>query len=184
MLFSHTIKLVRFKQGVDGLKTGYTKDSGYCLTATMLKDDMRVIAVTMGEPNSNTRNDEVSGMLDYAFAQYAVDLIYSKDQIVDKLKLDKSNMDYVDVVSLEDVKLLYKKVDKKIDYTYEIKYKDIKSEIKKGDIVGNLIIMDKDKKKELKKVPLSVNKDVSKASFIDLFSRYLKDIVVGNINIK
>ena len=50
----NTNKLVRFKQGVDGLKTGYTDTAGYCLTATMKKDDMRVIATVMGEPDSNT----------------------------------------------------------------------------------------------------------------------------------
>ena len=44
----NTNKLVKFKKGVDGLKTGYTKEAGYCLTATMKKDNMRVIATVMG----------------------------------------------------------------------------------------------------------------------------------------
>ena len=74
----NTNKLVRFKSGVDGLKTGYTDNSGYCLTATMKKDNMRIIAVAMGEPDSTTRNNEVSGMLDYAFAQYSLKNVLSK----------------------------------------------------------------------------------------------------------
>ena len=45
---------------MDGLKTGYTKEAGYCLTATAFKNGMRIIAVVMGEPDSKTRNKEVS----------------------------------------------------------------------------------------------------------------------------
>ena len=44
----NTNKLIRFYDGVDGLKTGYTEGAGYCLTATALKNGMRVIAVVMG----------------------------------------------------------------------------------------------------------------------------------------
>ena len=66
----NTNKLVRFKKGVDGLKTGYTKEAGYCLTATMKKNNMRVIATVMGEDTIDNRNSEVSSMLDYAYSQY------------------------------------------------------------------------------------------------------------------
>ncbi len=178
----NTNKLVRFKQGVDGLKTGYTKESGYCLTATMKKDNMRVIAVVMGEPDSSTRNDEVSSMLDYAFAQYALDTIYTKDSVIDNLKLDKSNMDSVEVVPKEDITVLYKKMDGKKNITNDIKYDKVPAKIKKGDVIGKIIIKDNDK--EIKKVDITVNKDVDKASYIDLFMKNLKDIIVGSITIK
>ncbi len=177
----NTNKLVRFKQGVDGLKTGYTAASGYCLTATMKKDNMRIIAVTMGEPSSDVRNDEVSGMLDYAFAQYAMNTLYNKGTIVDNIKLEKSDMENVDVVPLEDAKVLYKKTDGKKDIQTEIKYDKIKKEIKVGDVIGELILKDGDKK--IKSVPLTVNKNVGKASFIDLLIRYFKDMITGNIKI-
>ena len=80
----NTNKLVRFKQGVDGLKTGFTDTAGYCLTATMKKDDMRVIATVMGESDATIRNNEVAGMLDYAFSMYKLDKVLSKDSIVKK----------------------------------------------------------------------------------------------------
>lgn len=177
----NTNKLVRFKQGVDGLKTGYTAGSGYCLTATMKQDNMRIIAVAMGEPDSGTRNDEVSGMLDYAFAQYAMDVIYTSDSVIDTLKLDKSNMDTVDVIPTEDIKLLYKKTDGKKNITYDIKYNKISAKINRGDIIGEIILKDNDK--EIKRVGITVNKDVEKASFIDLFYKYLKNTITGNISI-
>ena len=60
MLYSHTIKLVKFYKGVDGLKTGYTKDAGYCLTSTAMKNNMRLITVIMGSETSEIRNKETN----------------------------------------------------------------------------------------------------------------------------
>ena len=78
----NTNKLVRFYDGVDGLKTGSTNNAGYCLTATAKRNNMRVIAVVMGEPDSKTRNSEVTEMLDYAFAQYEIEQLLSKNSII------------------------------------------------------------------------------------------------------
>jgi D-alanyl-D-alanine carboxypeptidase len=66
----NTNKLVRFYAGADGLKTGYTSEAKFCLSATAKRDDFRVIAVVMGEPDTKTRNAEVSQMFDYAFAMF------------------------------------------------------------------------------------------------------------------
>ena len=78
----NTNKLVRFYDGVDGLKTGFTDGAGYCITATAKKDGMRIIAVVMGEATSKIRNKEISEMLDYSFAQYKIeDLLKSKNSL-------------------------------------------------------------------------------------------------------
>lgn len=146
----------------------------------MKKDGMRVISVVMGEPDSTTRNDEVSGMLDYAFAQYAIDTILTKEDIVDTIKLESSNIEKVDVVPIDNVNILYKRVDGKKDIKYDIKYKKLKSIIKKGEVIGKLIVKSDDK--IIKEVDVTVNKDVDKASYLDLFSKYLKNVIIGNIN--
>lgn len=176
----NTNKLVRFKDGVDGLKTGYTADSGYCLTATMKKENMRVIAVAMGEPSSTTRNSEISNMLDYAFAQYGIQKLLSKDSIVDHLVLEKSKQEEVSVVPKEDVSILIKKMDDKIVPTYDISYHKIKSSIKEGEVIGKLTI--KNDSIIIREVDLTVSENVDKANILDLFLRYGKDIITGNIN--
>ncbi|HZG71963.1 MAG TPA: D-alanyl-D-alanine carboxypeptidase family protein, partial [Chondromyces sp.] len=65
----NTNRLVKFYPGVDGLKTGFTNEAKYCLTATAEKNDMRVIAVVFGASTPKTRNAQVTKMLDYAFNQ-------------------------------------------------------------------------------------------------------------------
>ncbi len=182
MLCSHTIKLVRFKQGVDGLKTGYTKESGYCLTATMKKDNMRIISVVMGEPDSGTRNSETSSMLDYAYAQYTIDTLYKKDDIVAKKKVLNSKEEVVNIIPIEDINILRKKIDKDNKYTIDYKYNEITYKSKKGDVVGKLLI--KKDNEVLKEYNLTIDKDLNKLKFYELYLRNIKDIIIGKINIK
>jgi len=176
----NTNKLVRFKEGVDGLKTGYTEGAGFCLTATMKKDGMRVIATVMGEPDSGTRNNEVSAMLDYAFAQVGIKKVLSKSSVVEKINLSKSKLDEVKIVPTKDVNVLYKKVEGEITPTYEIKLDDIKAPIKKGDIVGTLYVKNNDD--IINEVDLTVVEDVKKCNLFELYWKYLKNILGGNIS--
>ena len=175
----NTNKLVRFKKGVDGLKTGYTEGAGFCLTATMKQDGMRVITTVMGEPNSNTRNSEVSSVLDYAFATVGLKRVLSNKSVVKEITLSKSKNDKIEIVPTEDVNILYKKIDGEFTPTYDIKLNDIKAPIKNGDIVGKLYVMNNDK--IVNEVNLTVKEDVKKCNLIELYGKYLKNIFVGNI---
>lgn len=177
----NTNKLVRFYEGVDGLKTGYTKEAGYCLTATAKKDGMRLIAVAMGEPDSATRNSEVTSLLDYAFAQYEVtDLL--KNNTLGEYKIDKAKIETVKIVPKQQVTTLNKKTDKNKKYSYDIDIDSIKAPIKKGEVVGKLTI--KEDGKKIRTIDLTVDKDVKKANLLELYLRYLKEMITGNIVFK
>ena len=175
----NTNKLVRFKAGVDGLKTGYTTGAGYCLTATMKKDDMRIIATVMGEPSSQVRNNEVSSMLDYAFAQVGLKKLLSKNSVLERINIPKANKDEIKIVPSEDVNILYKKIDGEITPTYEINIKEIKVPIKKGDVVGTLYVKNDDK--IINEIELTVLEDVGKCNLFELYWKYFKNIISGNI---
>ncbi len=177
----NTNKLVRFKDGVDGLKTGYTKEAGFCLTATMKKDGMRVIGTLMGEPDSNTRNSEMSSMLDYAFAQVGLKKVLSKNSVVEKITLPKAKVDKIEVVPVKDVNVLYKKIEGEITPTYDIKLKDVKLPIKKGDVVGTLYVQNNDD--IINEIDLTVKEDIDKCNLLELYIKNLKNILVGNIKI-
>lgn len=68
---TNTNRLVRFYPDCDGLKTGSTSEAKYCLSATAEKKGMRLIAVVLGVPNSQTRFNEARDMMEYGFAHYA-----------------------------------------------------------------------------------------------------------------
>ena len=178
----NTNRLVRFYDGVDGLKTGYTEDAGYCMTATAEKNGMRIIAVVMGEETSKIRNQEVSEMLDYAFAQYKViNMLKSKDAL-GKYRVENGREEYVKVMPKGEATVVKKKSEKDGKFSYDIKINSLKAPLKVGDNVGEIIIKENDNNVMILK--LTVDRNVEKANFIDLFLRNVKDMIIGNMSLK
>ena len=177
----NTNKLVRFYDGVDGLKTGYTASAGYCLTATAKKNNSRFIAVTMGEPDSKTRNAEISEMLDFAFAQYEVETLLNTDSVIGTKEVEKGKKKYVDLVPLEQVSFLNKKGTNKKNASYEVVVDNLKAPLKVGDTVGKLII--KEEENVIREVPVTVREDIEKANVLELYFRHLTDILKGDVNL-
>lgn len=68
---SNTNRLVRFYEGANGMKTGYTSEAMYCVSATAKRGDMQLIAVVLGSPSSDERFAAAKKMLDFGFANYA-----------------------------------------------------------------------------------------------------------------
>lgn len=175
----NTNKLIKFYSGADGLKTGYTSEAGYCLTATAKRNNMRVIAVVMGEPDSKTRTSDVSSMLDYAFAQYETETFLSTDSILDTISINKGKKEFVDIVPKESVTILNRKTDEKKNANYELEMYDIKLPLKKGDVVGKLSVFVDDNL--YRSIDVTVSDDVDKADMLTLYGRYLKKIFTGDI---
>lgn len=178
----NTNRLVRFYDGVDGLKTGYTEDAGYCMTATAKKDGMRIIAVVMGEETSKIRNQEVSEMLDYAFAQYKVVNVLQNKKALGKYRVENGKEEYVGVRPVGETTILKKKSEKDGNYSYDIKINSLKAPIKIGDNVGTLTIKEDDN--NVMTLKLTVDKVVEKANFENLFFRNVKDMIIGNMSLK
>ncbi|GLO66494.1 MULTISPECIES: D-alanyl-D-alanine carboxypeptidase family protein [Oceanobacillus] len=172
----NTNKLVRFYKGADGLKTGYTSEAKYCLTATAQRDDMRVIAVVMGAESPKERNRMVTELLDYAFHSYETNPLFSKGDKVTEVDLLKADQSTIDIVTDHSVSTLHKKGDKEKDISTEVKLQESWTfPVKKGDEVGKLIIKDGDT--IISEVPLTVSKNIEKASFSDLMKRSLQELV-------
>lgn len=174
----NTNKLIKTYDGMDGLKTGYTKEAGYCLTATAKKKNMRLIGVIMGEETSAKRNEEMTKMLDYGFNLYTVKQFLTKNTKVGTLKSDKSKNGKVDVVPIQDINILNKKGSKDRKMTYKLDVTNEKIPIKKGEIVGKLTIYEN--KKQLYNIDVTVNKNVEKANIIELFLRNIEDTFTGD----
>ena len=176
----NTNKLVRFYKGVDGLKTGYTEGAGYCLTATINKDNMRLIAVVMGEPTSTIRNSEVSALLDYGYNLYQKHTYITKEEIIDNVKVDKGKKDKANIVVMDDVVRINKKGYKVGEVSYELNLNKLKAPINKGEKVGTLIIKEDGKKVSIADV--TVEENIEKANYFVLYLRYIKEILSGNYN--
>lgn len=175
----NTNKLVRFYEGADGLKTGFTDAAKYCMAVTAKRDNMRLIAIVLGENSGKVRNQETMELLDYGFNLYKVDLIKDKNDIIGELKVDKANKDKIKVYSKDDITILGKKSDVSLNYDIELKMNDVKLPLKKNSVVGKITV--KSGNKNIKEIDAIVKEDISKISFINLFGKTLKDILSGDI---
>lgn len=159
----NTNKLVRFYDGADGLKTGFTDDALYTIAATAKRNNMRLIAIVLGEKESKVRNNETMELLDYGFDNYKIDLLKSKNDVVEYLNIDKANKKNIPVVVKDDLSILNKKSDKSINYDYEIKINRISLPLKKNDVVGYINLLDDNK--VIKSSDLIVGEDVKKMGY-------------------
>jgi D-alanyl-D-alanine carboxypeptidase (penicillin-binding protein 5/6) len=166
----NTNRLVRFYPGVDGLKTGFTNEAKYCLTATAEKNGMRVIAVVFGAPTSKERNAQVTKMLDYAFSQYESHPLYKRNVSLGQAVVSKGDKKRVEAITSEPISLLSKKGESVDEIQQEIVLKkNLRAPLRKGDQVGTLKLV-KDGK-ILMKSPLIAKDDVSTATWWKLYKR-------------
>ena len=119
----NTNKMIGRVKYLDGLKTGYTSFSKYCITLHMKQDNMGLITVVFGYDKPTTRNAESLELLRWGYANYKLEKVIAKDKVVESIDhiLYKNR---VNVVVLEDVFYLSKKDSKQkfeVEYTYEIK---------------------------------------------------------------
>lgn len=179
----NTNKLVRFYDGVDGLKTGYTTTAGYCLTATASKDNFRLISVVMGEETSESRSSDTVKLLNYGFNTYKINTIKTTDEILGKVRVEGGKSDYANIVLLENATELLKTTDKVEDYKFNLKVDKIKAPVNPGDIVGSAEIIDSEGN-IIDEVDVTVDTKIKKANLLDYLLRNIKAVASGKSILK
>lgn len=177
----NTNRLVRFKEGVDGLKTGFTDEAGYCLTATMKKDNMRLITVVMKEENTSKRSADTTKMLDYGFNIYMVQTILDEKTTIEKKKVELGKTLTTEIVPKENITILNKKSDDQKNITYKTNINKIIAPVKKGDKVGTIDIIEDNN--IISTIDATVKEDISKANILTIYLRNIKEIISGNLKI-
>lgn len=174
----NTNKLVRFMPGVDGLKTGFTANAMYCLTATGLRNNIRFISTVMGVPTSTLRSEDTTNLLNYGFNNYKINEVVSEDRELGKVNIEKGKIDEADLKVVEGVRELKKINEESSEYEYIVNVdKSIKAPVYKGNVIGSLDVLNNGNK--VYSVDLTVKEDVLKSSVFDLFIDNLKVIFCG-----
>lgn len=179
----NTNRLVKFYEGVDGLKTGFTSNAGYCLTATANKNNMRLISVVMGEDTTENRSSDTVKMLNYGFNTYKLNTYKKKDEVIGRVRVEKGKKDFVELTLVDDATEILKNTDDAHDYKFKIMVDKLKAPINKGDVVGIAEVIDKDGN-VIEEVDVTVKEDVKKANILDYLWRNIKVISAGKIILK
>lgn len=166
----NTNRLIKFYPGVDGLKTGFTNEAKYCLTATASKGNMRVIAVVFGAPTPKERNAQITEMLDYGFHQYEVTPLYGKGKTISSVPVSKGDKAAVRLETADKISVLMKKGEKKGKFSKRVEIKkELQAPIKKGEVLGELTI--KEDGKVVSKTPLIAKETVKRASWWQFYKK-------------
>jgi D-alanyl-D-alanine carboxypeptidase (penicillin-binding protein 5/6) len=133
-------KLLSSVQGADGLKTGFTRASGWGIAATAKRDTRRITAVINGTNSSRSRLNEASNLINWAFSQTSQKLLVDKNQVIVEVDVWLGNKPRVNLVSS-------KKIVSTLSFDQiqliksSLEYKSpIEAPIKKGEVYGKLII--------------------------------------------
>ena len=82
-------KLLSRDESVDGVKTGFTDDAGYCLVASALREDMRLISAVMGAKSANARASENQALLNYGFRFFESHRLYEGKKPLNEARIWK-----------------------------------------------------------------------------------------------
>lgn len=160
---TNTNRLIRFYQGCDGGKTGYTNEAKHCLCATAKRGETRLIAVVVGAPDSQTRFKEVSDLLNYGFGNYESKVMLAKDGL-EEIQIKSGVKETLKIAPAEQLALFGKKGETKGELVIDLH--DVKAPVKKGDAVGYALIVAPDGS-VLAKTDIVALEDIEKQSFFD-----------------
>lgn len=137
----NTNKLVKFYDGCDGLKTGFTQKAGFCLTATAKRNNVRLISVVMNASTKDIRSNDTVKLFNYGFSRTEALKVYNKDQIIVEHTFNNAEQEKTPLYVKEDIYICGDKGIKKedLEYSYRIDDKEC-APINKDEVVGKLVI--------------------------------------------
>lgn len=158
-------KMVRFYDDVDGIKTGFTENAMYCISATAKRNNLRFISVIMGAPSTGSRNNDARKLLDYGFANYSTYAVGKKGDVIKTIEVLKGNKNTVNAIIENDVNVLIKKGEEKQIEKQVLIPEKISAPLSKGDKLGEIVVIKNGE--TIQSIPIVSQEDVSKASFFN-----------------
>lgn len=171
---SNTNRLVKYYRGITGLKTGYTSDAGYCISASAKRDNLHLIVVIMGAKTSNERNAIATKLLDFGFNNYYAFVdsgvecgsVKVKRGIKDEVRAGYDSQSLLENVSNKD------KIEKEI-----VLYDSITAPVKKGEKLGT--IKYKIDGKAIYEKDVIALEDVSEIGYWDYFKKAFENFALN-----
>ena len=171
---SNTNKLVYYYEGCTGLKTGFTNEAMYCLSATAERDGVEFIAVIMHGETIESRNDDAKALLNYGFANYKLCPLRSPD-VLPPVSVTLGSADSVQpVYDGPEAALIAKNGAGEVRYSLELP-EAVAAPVAQGQRIGTLKVMLNGE--AFREVPLLAGSSVESADFGGILLHLLKGFV-------
>lgn len=163
---SNTNKLIRFYEGCDSGKTGYTSESGHCIAASAERNGTRLISVVISAPDSKTRFSEVKTMFNYGFANYVQKLVIDNKIPLDiPVKVSCGKSKNLEVIPEKPLYIFSHKEEKRGFEINFIPYENLKAPVIKGEKVGELEIYENNVL--ISTISVVANENIEVATYFD-----------------
>ncbi len=168
----NTNKLMRAYSGCDAGKTGSTVEAGFCLTASAMRNNFRLISVVLGAETSKQRFNDCATILDYGFNNYKSECIVDENQTLNYA--NKILHSSIAEVLVKPQNSFYQTIRQGEGTTLETKicYDDVKAPLKKDDVVGKILVLNEGQ--VLKEINLVLTQDVPELSYFESLKQISK----------
>jgi serine-type D-Ala-D-Ala carboxypeptidase (penicillin-binding protein 5/6) len=151
--------------GVDGLKTGYTKDAGYGIAASAKQSNRRLLLVINGLERQDDRKSEAMKLLEWGFKSYTEYKLFDAGEVVGQARVWGGNRMFLPLVGADGVQVVFPRLAANQRLRAEIIYKSpLKAPIAKGDVVAQMRISTPSQ--AVSEVPLVAAEDVAQGGVI------------------
>ena len=168
----NTNKLTCYYKGCDSGKTGFTDEAGYCLASSVMRDDMRLVAVVMGAKTAKERFSESINLFNWGFSNFKNNIILDCSEAVGEVNVVRSLKTSAKVFAKECFSAVTP-VGKA--HEYEIKFdiqKSAKAPMNKGDVVGVAVVSKKGL--VVKEVELVLGEDIAALTYPQAIGKVAK----------
>lgn len=171
----NTNKLLRSYNGALGIKTGFTQDAGYCLSAAAERNHLRLISVVLGCETSKIRFSEAARLLDFGFAGYEVVQVAEKNELVGSATVDKGMLGFTDLRAGEDIQVLVPKGSAS-DISYSVRpLGTLSAPVSEGQKAGKITVTKNGE--QIAAYDLYADTDVKRADFKTLVIRSIEKLM-------
>ncbi|MGM0470872.1 MAG: D-alanyl-D-alanine carboxypeptidase family protein [Bacillota bacterium] len=172
----NTNQLLKHYPAVDGLKTGWTDEAGYCLAATAKKEGMRLISVVMKTDSEEERIEQSARLLNYGFSRFDLEKVVAKGAKVGTIAVNGGQELEVPVKAAQDLEIVHEEI--KGDLERDVRLDNsVTAPVEKGTVVGELIISQNSDR--LGSVDLVTAQQVEQAGILTRLLRWVKGLVTG-----
>ncbi len=165
-------KLVRFFNGCDGLKTGFTNEAKYCISATAQRNDVRMLAIIMGAPTYKIRNRDASMLLNYGFSIFERKELISQDSDISEFQFGNRKDNFVILKAKQSLNVVVEK-GKEPKISTKLNIDKNKKSIKQGEVLGEAVVLVDGK--EVGKVEVYSDRDLKVNSLMDKIFGFFKN---------
>lgn len=163
-------RLLKKYPGMDGLKTGFTSQAGFCIVATAKRVHTRLVAVVLGAPTSKARDQDAASLLTWGFQSYQTVPVAARGRRAGVVTVRRGAQRTVKAVYEKSLFLTMERGQGKIKSEIQLP-KEIEAPVRRGQVLGHIVA--RRDGSEVGRVPIVAEQSVLRVGWMGGVFKYL-----------